>query len=95
SDLREAYDDLKKLNAEVIAVSTSTDVDEWKKFIDEKNFGVMVNAADTQFKSNFRADYNVRSTPQVYVLDKDRKVIARKLDVEQLVDFIGRYQEYQ
>jgi len=93
--LRAAYSELKNLEVEVIAVSTSTDVEDWKKFISEKNFEAMVNAADTQFKSNFRADYNVRSTPQVYVLDKDRKVIARKIDVEQLVDFISRYREFQ
>jgi hypothetical protein len=79
----------------VVAVSTSTDVDKWKEFIKEKEFDVIINAADTDYRSNFRADYNVRTTPQVYVLDKERKVIAKKLDVEQLVGFLRNYQKFQ
>lgn len=93
--LRAAYDDLQKLNTQVVAVSTSTDVDKWKEFIKEKEFDVIINAADTDYRSNFRADYNVRTTPQVYVLDKERKVIAKKLDVEQLVGFLRNYQKFQ
>ncbi|MFQ3326849.1 MAG: hypothetical protein ACI8YC_001488, partial [Salibacteraceae bacterium] len=31
------------------------------------------------------------STPQVYVLDKDKKIIAKKLGVEQLADFIDNH----
>jgi cellobiose-specific phosphotransferase system component IIB len=86
---------LQKLNTQVVAVSTSTDVDKWKEFIKEKEFDVIINAADTDYRSNFRADYNVRTTPQVYVLDKERKVIAKKLDVEQLVGFLRNYQKFQ
>ena len=37
-------------------------------------------------------EYNVRTTPQVYVLDQQRKIIAKKLDVEQLVDFLENYE---
>jgi len=85
--LRDSYYDLRDLGAEVVAVCTVTDQDKWKSYIKENELD-WVNLADPFFGSNFRAEYNVRSTPQVYVLDGERKIVAKKLDVEQLIDFI-------
>lgn len=88
--LRDAYYDLKDLGAEVVAVSTISDIPKWKEYI-IKNELDWINLADPQTRSNFRAEYNVRSVPQVYVLDQNRKIIAKKLDVAQLVEFITNY----
>ncbi|MEQ8535019.1 MAG: hypothetical protein RIB86_24405, partial [Imperialibacter sp.] len=53
------------------------------------------NAADPYYRSNMRRDYNVRTTPQVYILDKNKKIIAKKLEVEQLAGFIEQYRAVQ
>ena len=90
--LRDSYYDLKDLGAEVVAVCTVTDQDKWRGYIKENELD-WVNLADPFFRSNFRADYNVRSTPQVYVLDSERKIVAKKLDVEQLISFITDHKE--
>ena len=37
-------------------------------------------------------EYNVRTTPQLYVLNQERKIIAKKIDVEQVLDFIENYE---
>ena len=88
--LWEAYDKLKELNAEVVAVCTSAEVEKWKEYISSNGYE-WENLGDPNFQSNFRLDYNIRSTPLVYVLDKERKIIAKQIDVDELVSFISRY----
>jgi len=34
--------------------------------------------------------YNARTTPTIVLLDKDKTIIAKKLDIEQLDGFIER-----
>lgn len=92
--LLEAYDELKEEGADVVAICTITDTSKWKDYI-KKNNMQWYNVGDPQGKSNFRVDYNVRSVPQVYVLDKQRKIIAKKLDVSQVVGFIKDHRSLQ
>ena len=51
-----------------------------------------LNLADPSYQNNFRMEYNVRTTPQLYVLNHERKIIAKKIDVEQVLDFIENYE---
>ncbi|MDW3210538.1 MAG: thioredoxin-like domain-containing protein [Reichenbachiella sp.] len=85
------YDLYKKMEGDfdVAAVTVGTDTKKWKDFI--KKFGLdgWINLGDPYYKSNFRVQYNVRSTPQVYIVDKDKTIIAKKLDVEQIEGFIN------
>ena len=41
---------------------------------------------------NYQDTYNIFSTPQVFVLDKDKKIVAKKLSIAQLEDFIDKKQ---
>ena len=85
--LKDAYPELKSEGAEVLAICTISDIEKWRSYI-EKNEMNWYNAGDPQGKSLFRVDYNVRSTPQFYILDKQRKIVAKKLDANQLLGFI-------
>lgn len=90
--LLDAYYDLKDLGAEVIAVCAPTDIERWKEYINEGQLD-WINLADPFKRSNFRAAYDIRSFPRVFVLDKERKIIAKRLAVEQLVGFITDYKK--
>lgn len=85
------YDLYKKMDGDfdVMAVTVGTDVKKWKDFIKKFDLQGWINLGDPYYKSNFRVQYNVRSTPQVYIVDKDKKIIAKKLDVEQIESFIN------
>lgn len=37
---------------------------------------------------NFRQNYDVYSTPTIYLLDKDKRIIAKKISAEQVNDFL-------
>lgn len=41
---------------------------------------------------NYQKTYDVFSTPRVFVLDKDKKIIAKSLSISQLEDFLDRMQ---
>ena len=45
----------------------------------------------TDVKSmNFRTTFDVYATPKIFVLDEDKKIIAKQLNVEQIEDMINR-----
>lgn len=88
--LKELYDSkLKALGVEVVATNIKKEVDPWKKYVREQDLN-WVNLADPQVRSNFRYEYNLETTPIIYILDSDKKIIAKKLDVEQIEGFINK-----
>ena len=90
--LKETYDELTGLGAEVLAICTVTDVEKWKAYI-RKNDLPWLHAADPYSESRFRVTYNIRSTPKIYVLGQDRKILAKQLEVGQLTEVIERLQQ--
>ena len=88
--LKEAYEHLKKDGVKVLAVNTITDKDDWKKYIKENKLD-WINAGDVHVRSNFRYDYNLESVPRVFILDKDKKIIARRLGAEDIEPFMQNY----
>jgi hypothetical protein len=62
-------------------------VDEWKKFIDEHHFD-WINVWDKYNFTNFRNLYDIYSTPTIYILDKNKKIIAKRIGVDQIEKFI-------
>ena len=42
---------------------------------------------------NYQTTYDVFSTPQIYVLDKDKKIIAKRISISQLEDMLDKLQK--
>lgn len=83
---------LLDMGVEVFAASTNTDMEKWEKFIDDHNL-TFINVADPYTQSNFRADYYVDRTPKLFVVDRNKKIIAKRLEIDQLEDFISKQKE--
>ncbi len=73
------------------------DFDQWKQFIREHHMGSWVNVYETEAqkkavedakKPSYKQLYDVTQTPTLYLLDKDKKIIAKKLTMEQLNDLL-------
>ncbi len=77
----------KRVN--VVAIAIEDSADDWKKFIREFGLQRWQNGYDHAQQIDFRRQYDVATTPTVYVLDRNRKIIARGLPAEQVEDFIG------
>lgn len=87
---KQLLDKYKPYGFKVFAVHTQNDKDKWEKFVAEHDLFDFVNCWDPHNQTNFRIYYHIESTPVIYLLDKDKKIIAKKLDVEQLDDMLTR-----
>lgn len=89
--LLEAYHNLKKkgINVEVFApaIMGKEKMQDWTDFIREKGLN-WINVADPFRQNNYRYEWDIQSTPQIYILDKDKKIIAKRIGAEQVEDFI-------
>ncbi|WP_423128657.1 thioredoxin-like domain-containing protein [Gaoshiqia sp. Z1-71] len=68
----------------VYSVYTMTDRTEWLNFIDQHELHDWINVWDPHQNSGFRYLYGVRTTPAIFLLDQDKKIIAKNLDVNSL-----------
>jgi thiol-disulfide isomerase/thioredoxin len=90
--IEEGYD------IKTFAVATEFDKKEWKKFINDQKTGEWINVADINHddegnpvaSSDWRDKYDIYSTPVIYLLDKDKKIIAKRITHTQIVDIISR-----
>jgi len=83
------YQKYKSQNVDVFAVYTQYDKNKWIDYIN-KNKIFWTNVWDSEYNSNFRNLYNIYSTPTIYLLDKDKKIIAKRIGAESLDDLIGK-----
>lgn len=93
--LKKFIDDYKEKGVEVLAIPVEDSPEEWKKFIREFKLQKALNGYDYASRTNYRQQYDVWTTPTLYVLDKNKKIIARKLPVEQLEDFVLFHKKQQ
>ena len=88
--LYKAYERLKEkgVDVEVMAVYTQVKREAWEKFIEEKGITDWINVYDKYQFTNFRKLYNVYATPSIYLLDKNKKIIGKKLGSAQVEKFL-------
>ncbi len=91
--LKEAYDSkLKARGAIVFAVNIEDQDDKWKKFIKEKDLN-WINTHDKYKQYSLRQLYDIYSTPVIYLLDENKKIQAKRIDVDQLDGFIDHLEK--
>jgi peroxiredoxin len=82
--LKNIYKDLKNRGGEVIGVCTDVNLEAMKDFLKDVSLP-WVTLADL---AGQRRPYNIISTPVIYILDENKRIIAKRLDVEQILGFI-------
>jgi len=90
--LKKFYDEYKDKGVEVVAITLENEFTSWNKYIDENEL-TWINGYESDFeRPNFLWYYYIPSTPKKLVLDKNKKIIAKNLDVETtLRSFIDDY----
>ena len=91
--LKVYYDKPKDYSLEVFAVCTTSERAKWTKYIEDNKL-TWINGWDPKRSSHFDYYYNIQSTPTVYILDKNKKIIAKKLGVEEIGPFIENYRKF-
>lgn len=81
---------LKSMDVKVLAVSSLFGEEgkiKWVNFVNENKLYDWINAWNP-YSYDFKIKYDVVTTPQIFILDKDKKIIAKKIAPDQIVDFI-------
>ncbi|MFT4544177.1 MAG: thiol-disulfide isomerase/thioredoxin [Bacteroidia bacterium] len=88
------YDEFKEeLDVEVYGVMTNPKEQEsWRKYIIENNLN-WINVDDPEQKTAYKYLYDIYSTPVIFLLDKNKKIIAKRIGAEDLENFIRHHKK--
>ncbi len=88
--LNENLKELKgKVDFKVFAVQTKGDLyEKWRKFVVDKKLD-FINVYEGIPFNNLKDRFDIFATPVIYILDKDKKIKAKKLAAEQVVEIIN------
>lgn len=73
----------EKIDIKVFSVYTQQEFDKYKKYVVEKKLD-WINVYDGVHYNNLKDKYDIYSTPVIYILDKDKKIKAKRIDVDQI-----------
>ena len=92
----EFYEKFKDKDVEILAVCTKVQdgCKECWPFIKEKEMDGFINATDPFLRSRYKQIYDIRTTPQIFILDKDKKIVSKRIGAEQLEEVVGDYLKY-
>jgi peroxiredoxin len=87
-DLVKFYDDNKPKGIEVYNISIDHDKKKTADFIKTYKTGKMINLWDAKTYYDFRKKYDIYSTPTSYILDSQKRIIGRRIPIEEITKFI-------
>lgn len=82
--MHKVYEKFKDKGFDAVAMYIMTDKKEWTDFINEHKLNGWINAWDPDRESYYWHYFDTSTTPGVYLLDKDKKIVAKKIDAESL-----------
>lgn len=89
--LKAFYDAFHDQGVEIFAACAKLrdEVPECWDYIEENKIGEWIHVIDPYGRSRFMQTYDLKTTPQIFVLDKDKKIISKRLGAEQLAEFFN------
>lgn len=72
------------------------EIDSCWSTIQEREMDVFFNVVDPYHRSRYKTVYDIRSTPQIYVLDTNKEILSKRIGAEQLpevIDHILKFKE--
>jgi thiol-disulfide isomerase/thioredoxin len=82
-----------KYNLEVYAVASDTSMKAMRDFIKEfKTPWITVNGPRSYLTKHYSQLYHADTTPTIYILDDKKIIIAKKIPVKQVDDFLSKYE---
>ncbi|WP_029905511.1 TlpA disulfide reductase family protein [Prevotella sp. 10(H)] len=85
------YAKYKSKGVEVVAIDIVNNKQKWEAFVNNKKLTDWINCADPEYKSNFWMNYDTSGVPSVYVLNRNKIILAKMLDEENLEKLFKYY----
>jgi thiol-disulfide isomerase/thioredoxin len=80
--------ELKNKGVKIYSIASGGELSEIQKFIDKNKIKDWVNVADINNNTQFKTKYDAYSTPKVYLLDENKRIIGKGLDHSNIMDVI-------
>lgn len=95
--MKEFYEKWKDNGVTLFAICAKTgkDVAPCWEYIDENEINDWLHTVDPYMRSRYAKLYDVQTTPAIFVLDKDKKIISKRIGAEQLDELLTRIIEQQ
>lgn len=84
--------DSGKFDLQVYAVSTDTSMVKMKEYILEMGLDWITVSGPRTETPPYHTLYDAMTTPTIYILDREKMIIAKKLPVERVDEFLTRYE---
>jgi thiol-disulfide isomerase/thioredoxin len=88
--LQEKWKD-KGLKVFAVCVKQEKEIGNCWEYVEEQGVGEWLHTWDKYMR--YYRDYAVEQTPSIFVLDKNKEIISKRLAAEQLDEFLTNYQE--
>ena len=79
------------LDLKIYAVNSDTTLSKWKDYIIKKDIDWVNVNGNLSLTGDYHDSYDIYSTPVIYVLDKKKKIIAKRLAAAKIPDFLSRH----
>ncbi|NJC25260.1 redoxin domain-containing protein [Neolewinella antarctica] len=85
--MKEFYAKWKNKGAEIFSICTKQNtLDQCWEYVDDQEIGDWMHVTDRYMR--FYKDYAIRSTPTIFVLDENKKIVSKRIGAEQLDDVL-------
>lgn len=88
--MRDFYDNFKDKGVKIFSVCTKQgdEIPGCWDYIKENEITDWMHSVDPY--GRYMLDYDVKTTPQMYILDKDKKIVMKKIGAEQIEEVMGK-----
>lgn len=86
------YEKYKDKGVKVIAICTkfTDEVPPCWEYIDEQGIGDWMHLVDPYLRSRFMTIYNIKTTPQIFILDRNKEILSKRIGAEQLEEVMDK-----
>ena len=93
AELKTFYEQYKNKGVTILAICNkyTDEVEGCWKYMEEKELGDWIHTADPYNKAKISTIYNIKSTPQIYLLDKQKKILSKQISAFQLAEVLDRF----
>lgn len=91
-DMKAFYEKFRDRGVELMAVCVkfTKDIPDCWKYVDENEINDWLHTVDPYLRSKFTTIYDIKTTPQIYILDENKEIISKKIGAEQLEEVMDK-----
>lgn len=90
--MKDFYEKFKDKGVKIVAVCAkfTDEVPKCWEYIDENHLDNWIQAVDPYHRSRFSTIYDLKTTPQIFVLDRKKEILSKKIGAEQLEELMNK-----